>query len=537
MFGKKNNINDLLIEIENISKELKNVEDSIENQNGGVENKLKEYDDKINLSNQELSILKENVFSIQDSLFRLESNFNKQNQLQIKRESKYNELFLNLRNEQDNTISNLIEERGMNKQALIEKDNLISTLQEVELDSKNQIFLLNDKISEITSDNENRIKRISEEKNIEIDKILNEKESQIKKLNTQLSELNSKVEDSDQLIVNNLKQLTTKVNSIELSIKEQQEQTKLIINSQNDLKSNLNKLTSIFIENYNETRKYFFNNQENILKKYFDTNDFFKLCYFNNFKFISYSPAENRILIKTDDGIIFGCNNRFYTLKEVIGFNGYSIPQLYDFDEFIVFDVGMNRSYASLWFANFENCKHVYGFEIDPDTYNKALSNINLNPHLANKITPHNFGLSNQNEEVDLFYVEGCDGVNTMLREVVELQPELQDENKLNKKRVHVKKSSEILSKIIKDNNIRSKIVLKIDTEGAEYNIISDLIETDVISKIDVLLGEGHLFKRKHFCDELKERGFIQIDLQINPITYHFAFVKEKYFNVWPLKK
>lgn len=533
-------MNDLLIEIENIANELKNLEDSIEKQDIGVKNKLKEYDDKINLSNQELSILKENILSIQDSLFRLESSFNKQEQLQIKRENKYNELFLNLRNEQDNTISNLIEEMERNKQILIEKDNLISTLQEIELNSNNKIFLLNEEISEITSDNENRIKRIVEEKNIEFEKILNEKDSQIKKLNTQLSELKPKVKDHDEKKDKYLSDESTVnqyLNKIELSIKEQQEQTKLILNSQNNLKNNLNKLTSIFMENYNETRKYFFNNQENMLKKYFDTNDFFKICYFNNFKFISYSPAENRILIKTDDGIIFGCNNRFYTLKEVIAYNGYSIPQLYDFDEFIVFDVGMNRAYASLWFANFENCKHVYGFEIDQDTYNKALSNINLNPHLANKISPYNFGLSNQNEEVDLFYVDGCDGVNTMLREVVELQPELQDENKLNKKRVHVKKTSEIFSKIIKDNNITSKIVLKIDTEGAEYNIISDLIETDVISKIDVLLGEGHLFKRKHFCDELKERGFVQIDLQINPITYHFAFVKEKYFNVWPLKK
>lgn len=393
-------------------------------------------------------------------------------------------------------ISKLIEENEQNNQLLNEKDNIISTLQETELNSKNKIILLNEKIN----------------------KILNEKDSQIQKLNTKISELESEIK-------------------IENIIQEQQEQNKVIINSQNDLKNKINRLSSVFMENYNENRKYFFNNQENILKKYFNTNDLFKLCYFNNFKFISYSPEENRILIKTDDGIIIGSNNRFYTIKEVIGYNGYSIPQLYDFDEFIVFDVGMNRSYTSLWFANFKNCKHVYGFEIDLDTYNKALSNINLNPHLSNKISPYNIGLSNENEEVDLYYVDGCDGVNTILKEVVELQPELQDEKKLNKKMVHVKKASEILSKIIEDNNITSKIVLKIDTEGSEYNIISDLIKTNVISKIDVLLGEGHLFKRKHFCDELKEIGFKQIDLQINPVTYNFAFVKEEYFNKWQLKE
>ena len=460
MFGKNNKIDDLIIEIENLTNDFKNFEETHETQNIEIKNKLKEYDNKIDLINTELSILKEN-FTINND-----------------------------------KISKLIEESKQNSQLLNEKDNIISTLQETELNSKNKILLLNEKIN----------------------KILNEKNSQIQKLNTQISELESEIK-------------------IEHIIQEQQEQNKVIINSQNDLKNKLNNLSSIFLENYNETRKYFFNGQEQMLKKYFDTNELFKLCYFNNFKFLSYCPTENRILIKTDEGIILGSNNRFYTLKEVIGFNGYSIPQVYDFDKFIVFDVGMNRSYTSLWFANFENCSHVYGFEIDLDTYNKALSNINLNPHLSKKISPYNFGLSNKNKEVDLYYVDGCDGVNTTIEEVVELQPELQDEKKRNKKKVQVKKASEILSEIICENNNTSKIVLKIDTEGAEYDIISDLIETNIISKIDVLLGEGHLFERKHFCDELKEKGFIQTDLQINPVTYNFTFVKEEHVNIWPLKK
>lgn len=332
-------------------------------------------------------------------------------------------------------------------------------------------------------------------------------------------------------------QFKNQLNKIESSIKQQQEYTKEFINLQKDLNAHILKRTNIILENYNEYRNAFFNNQETKLKKYFDTDELFRICYFNNFKFVSYSPAENRILIETDDGIIFGTNNRFYTITEVLGFNGYSIPQLYDFDEFIVFDIGMNRAYASLWFANFNNCKRVYGFEIDPETYTKALSNINLNPNLANKIIPYNFGLSNENEEVNLYYINGCDGINTMFTEVVNLQSEFKDKTNLNTKKVYVKKANEVLSNIIENENITSKIVLKIDTEGAEYNIIENLIESNIISKIDVLLGEGHLFKREHYCDKLKELGFKQIELQINPVTYNFAFVKEEYFNVWHLKE
>lgn len=334
-----------------------------------------------------------------------------------------------------------------------------------------------------------------------------------------------------------LKQVYNQIDKVQSSILNQHEQTKKFIDSQKDLNNHLRNSADLVFENYHESRRYFFNNQEDKLKKYFDTNDLFNICYYNNFKFLSYSPEENRILIQTDDGIIVGSNNRLYTIKEVIAFNGYSIPQLYDFDEFVVFDVGMNRAYASLWFAKFENCKNVYGFEIDPETYDKALSNVNLNPSLSCKIRQYNFGLSNENGEVELYYVNGCDGVNTMFSEVADLQGELKDKTKVQTKTVHVKKASEVLSKIIVDENISSKIVLKIDTEGAEYNIIKDLIDSNLISKIDVLLGEGHIFEREHYCGKLKELGFRQVELEINPVTYNFAFVKEDYFDVWPLKE
>lgn len=369
--------------------------------------------------------------------------------------------------------------------------------------------------------NENSIERISF-----INKTF--KHSQKLDVDDELNELRSEMD---------LKQVNAQINKLEGFIQNQQEQLKSFIDSQRDLNNHLRNSANLVLDNHRESRRYFFNNQEDILKEYFDTNDLFNICYYNNFKFLSYSPAENRILVKTDDGIIVGSNNRFYTIKEVIGFNGYSIPQLYDFDEFVVFDVGMNRSYASLWFAKFDNCKKIYGFEIDPETYDKALSNINLNPHLSGKIKPYNFGLSNENEEVDLYYVNGCDGVNTMFTEVADLQGELQDKSKVQTKRVQVKKTSEIFSKIIEEDNITSKIVLKIDTEGAEYNIIKDLMDSNLISKIDVLLGEGHIFEREHYCDKLKELGFRQIALEINPATYNFAFVKENYFNVWPLKE
>ena len=299
-----------------------------------------------------------------------------------------------------------------------------------------------------------------------------------------------------------------------------------------------NKAINLFNSLYDDCKKYYLNNQVEELSKYLRTGELFRLGFFNDIQYISFSPAENKILLKSPEGILFFTNNRFYTLKEVIAFNGYSIPQLYQFDDFIVFDIGMNRAYASLWFANFENCSHVYGFEIDDSTYNMAVENIGLNTHLSNKITPYNIGFSDTDEIVDLYYISGCDGVNTMISEFTNIQVELKEnKDKICTKQVEVKKSSEIISKIIEDNNISSKIVLKIDTEGAEYKIVDDLIQSGIINKIDVILGEGHIFSEKNIVEDLLSLGFKQIKYNEQSFTYDFAFVKDEYHDIWPLKE
>ena len=246
---------------------------------------------------------------------------------------------------------------------------------------------------------------------------------------------------------------------------------------------------------------------------------------------------ENKILLKTKEGIILSTNNRFYTIKEVIGFDGYSVPQLFQFDDFVVFDIGMNRAYASLRFAEFNNCSAVYGFEIDEDTYNKAIYNMNLNLDLSKKITPYNFGLSNSDEEVELYYIEGADGVNTVESDLVKIQYEMKDNpDKIKTKSVKVKKTSEVIENIIKSEKINSKIVLKIDTEGSEYNIIDDLIESGLIYKMDLILGEGHKFNDRNLSKELSKLGFKEIERKDHKIVYSFAFVKEEFYDIWPLK-
>lgn len=302
--------------------------------------------------------------------------------------------------------------------------------------------------------------------------------------------------------------------------------------------SNLPDAVQLFVKNYNECKRCFFNDMETVLKNYLDTDLLFRTCYFNNIEFLSYSPSENRILLKTKEGIVLETNNRFYTLREVIGFDAYSVPQLYQFDDFVVFDIGMNRAYASLRFASFENCSAVYGFEIDEETYNKAIDNINLNPSLSNKIIPHNFGLSNENDLVKLYYLQGADGVSTIEHDMVNVQYEFKNNiDKVKSKTVEVKVASEVINNILENYKIDSKIVLKVDTEGAEYRIIDNLIETGLINKFDLIVGEGHKFNDRNISDDLLKEGFKKIEFKENEIVYNFSFIKEDYYDIWPLNE
>lgn len=102
----------------------------------------------------------------------------------------------------------------------------------------------------------------------------------------------------------------------------------------------------------------------------------------------------------------------------------YLLPPQISMKKFVVFDVGMNRGYASLYFADIENCEHVYGFELLSSTYKWACDNIELNPYLSSKIDTFNFGLWNKDDEVCI-ESDGIDGhtqVSTGTNDIVKNQ-------------------------------------------------------------------------------------------------------------------
>lgn len=300
---------------------------------------------------------------------------------------------------------------------------------------------------------------------------------------------------------------------------------------------NLDSKISIFTDNFSEFKRYFFKDEEENLKKFLNTEDLFKLCYFNDIEFLSFSPAENKLLLKDKFGTILATNNRYYNILEVIAYDSYSVPQLYEFDDFVVFDIGMNRGYSSLRFAEFDNCSMVYGFEIDDVTYDKAVYHKKLNPQLADKLKLHNFGISNKNSKEELYFLKGADTLSTLEPDFVDIEFQLKAaKDKVETKLVEVRRASEVIEHIIERDNIKSKIVLKIDTEGSEYKIIDDLIQSNTINNVDLILGEGHKFCDDDIGLKLENAGFKLIKRTDFDIVYNFAYVKGEYFDKWLLK-
>lgn len=161
-------------------------------------------------------------------------------------------------------------------------------------------------------------------------------------------------------------------------------------------------------------------------------------------------------------------------------------------EKYTVLDIGTNRGYAALYFAQKPWCDHVYGFELMPETYKYAQKTIELNKELKYKIQIFNIGLGNSNEIITAYYLPHADWVVSLDKSFIEYVASGSVVS-VGEVQAEIKKSSEVLKEIIEENNI-SNIILKIDVEGAEYDIVEDLSENypEIFDKIEIIIGEAH---------------------------------------------
>ena len=167
------------------------------------------------------------------------------------------------------------------------------------------------------------------------------------------------------------------------------------------------------------------------------------------------------------------------TISEVFGDCMYHMSLESDT---VLVDIGMNVGYVSLLYAQDKNVVRIYGYEPFPDTYAQALENISLNSDkIREKIIATNVGLGYG--ETQLQVVATTDG--TARRSIYTSSG--------NGEHVEIQccDAGRILTEIINENEGRN-ILLKIDTEGAEYDIFKSMEKMNVFEKIYSIIMEYH---------------------------------------------
>jgi FkbM family methyltransferase len=176
-------------------------------------------------------------------------------------------------------------------------------------------------------------------------------------------------------------------------------------------------------------------------------------------------------------------NEEFFILKEVYVTRDYS----FNLDkEVVVIDIGANIGLSSLYFSKKENVKKIFSFEPVKDTYDQAIYNFNLNPSALSKIQIENIGLAGNTRE-DFFLFDnskkGRSGVRGAESNVYKFDSE--------KKKVYLKEASIALKDIV-HSNTKYSIVIKMDCEGAEYEIFENINSSGLIKEIEIFMIEWH---------------------------------------------
>jgi len=177
-------------------------------------------------------------------------------------------------------------------------------------------------------------------------------------------------------------------------------------------------------------------------------------------------------------------SEEFFILKEVFIEKDYN---LLSNEPFVVFDIGMNIGISSLFFGLQNNVKKIYSFEPVVTTYNQAKYNLELNLSYCTKIEAFNFGLGGATRVEKVLYNAQAKG-NCGIRRESSLVIDKEDSSEIE---IQIKNVSDVLPDLFAQHP-REKKVLKIDCEGAEYEILQKLNDDNLMVDIDVLLIEWH---------------------------------------------
>lgn len=210
---------------------------------------------------------------------------------------------------------------------------------------------------------------------------------------------------------------------------------------------------------------------------------------------------EGKLLLLDIDGLTL----EIQTAEEIFIVHEIFVNSCYEFHldkDCVLIDIGMNVGIASLYFSSKVKVKKIFGYEPFNPTFEQAQINFERNPRLKSKIEPFNIGLGNKDFDVKVEYSPenrgrvGLQGRKLIKDRITDLTIE----------KVIIKSVDEIFKNIFL--KFSESIVVKMDCEGAEFEIIDTLRLNNLLEKIDVLMIEWHDKNPSPIIEALTEAGF-----------------------------
>ncbi|MDA7765529.1 FkbM family methyltransferase [Flavobacteriaceae bacterium] len=144
--------------------------------------------------------------------------------------------------------------------------------------------------------------------------------------------------------------------------------------------------------------------------------------------------------------------------KEIFNFNNYEYYEILLLTKIIdkcqvIFDIGANIGWYSVYLDKFEEVNEIHSFEPMPINFNKLKANLELNN--STKVLANNFGLSDSNEFMKMYYNSSLTGA-TSIKQNIEICNEL------------IECQFKKMDDYVLQNGINRIDFIKMDIEGAE---------------------------------------------------------------------